>query len=114
MTEYENINLIDENENEGQFKKHRRNKKKKKKDDDEEEEEVSLCSPSEESEKKKSLKNNEKKKEKQKPYGDRFEVLPNMLLGKGSFGEIYICADLERSTYCAIKIVKFLKLYLNQ
>ena len=34
MTEYENINLIDENENEGQFKKHRRNKKKKKKDDE--------------------------------------------------------------------------------
>jgi len=28
-----------------------------------------------------------------------------MLLGRGSFGEIYICADVEKQTYCALKLV---------
>jgi hypothetical protein len=38
-------------------------------------------------------------------YGDRFEIQNSRLLGKGSFGEIYIANDLLLRNYCALKLV---------
>jgi hypothetical protein len=38
-------------------------------------------------------------------YGDRFEIQNTRLLGKGSFGEIYIASDLLLRNYCALKLV---------
>lgn len=38
-------------------------------------------------------------------FGNRFEITPSRLLGKGSFGEIYIAQDIEDNyNYCALKI----------
>ena len=43
--------------------------------------------------------------EKKIVFGNRFEITPSRLLGKGSFGEIYIAQDIEDNyNYCALKI----------
>lgn len=58
--------------------------------------------------KNKDKKNQEIKKE-EKPnkmvYNDRFEIQTSMLLGRGSFGEIYITYDTILRNYCALKLV---------
>lgn len=45
-------------------------------------------------------------------FGGRFEITPSRLLGKGSFGEIYIAQDIEdHYNYCAIKLENRTKNY---
>ena len=50
--------------------------------------------------------------EKKIVFGNRFEITPSRLLGKGSFGEIYIAQDIENNyNYCALKIENRTKNY---
>ena len=45
-------------------------------------------------------------------FGNRFEINASRLLGKGSFGEIYIAQDIEKNyQYCALKIENRTKNY---
>ena len=45
-------------------------------------------------------------------FGNRFEINSSRLLGKGSFGEIYIAQDIEKNyQYCALKIENRTKNY---
>jgi hypothetical protein len=66
--------------------------------------------------KNKDKKNQETKKE-EKPnkmvYNDRFEIQTSMLLGRGSFGEIYITYDTILRNYCALKLVESCYLHRN-
>ena len=84
-------------------KKHKKNKndKKKKRKDDESSE------GSNKNGDKKDKKSDRKKDDKANKmvYNDRFEIQTSMLLGRGSFGEIYITNDLITRNYCALKLV---------
>lgn len=46
----------------------------------------------------------EKKKEDRYLVGDRYEMENSMLIGKGSFGEIYLSRDTVLRTFCVIKL----------
>ena len=87
-------------------KKNTKNKDKKKKKN---KKKLSSNEDSEESKnsKKDKVISEAKKDDKQNRmvYNDRFEIQTSMLLGRGSFGEIYITYDTILRNYCALKVV---------
>ena len=91
-------------------KKHKKNKNKKNKKVSDDSSEGSNKSGE-----KKHKKSEHKKEEKTNKmvYNDRFEIQTSMLLGRGSFGEIYITYDLMTRNYCALKLVIICKLSRN-
>jgi hypothetical protein len=71
--------------------KHKRNKEKNnKKNEDENAEKI------------------DEKNQKRIIFADRFEISPSRMLGKGSFGEIYIAIDRVEGGTCALKLVFFI------
>jgi hypothetical protein len=96
----EKQDLEDKKKKKSAQKDKKRKRKRRGSDDDD----------SDNSKKAKDEKNIEAKKEEaNKPnkmvYNDRFEIQTSMLLGRGSFGEIYITYDLILRNYCALKLV---------
>ncbi|MCQ2815830.1 MAG: casein kinase 1 family protein [archaeon] len=50
-------------------------------------------------------KKREDQSEKKMVFGNRFEISPSRLIGKGSFGEIYLAQDIQDNyNYCALKL----------
>jgi hypothetical protein len=58
-----------------------------------------------EEEEEKKQKNKKEGEDKRTMYNERFEIYANRLIGKGSFGEIYVALDLQTRQYCALKHV---------
>ena len=100
-------------------KKEKKEKKKKKKDKNDSSDDSSDSEEenAKELEKKRRKEEQEEKEKEEKQlktvYNDRFEIQPNRLIGKGSFGEIYVALDLQTRLYCALKLVKYYRIILT-